>query len=133
MINGTAAKRQHVENRASSNRVSIPAGKVALTAAVLLATAGLAFLAIVASQLAFSDADLQIARWVRSLDFPGLDATFRAVNVLTAAQMAIALWVIAGAFFVLRGRPLEAIAVFLISGLWVGDALMSLVVARPAP
>jgi len=100
---------------------------------VLLAVVGLAYLALVASQQAFSDIDLQIARWVRSLDLPGLDAVFRAVNAFTDAHMAIALWMFAGAFFVLRGRPLEAIAIFLISGLWVGDALMSVLVDRPSP
>ena len=114
-------------------RVRMANWKAATVVAVPLAIAGLAFLAVMASQQAFSDADLQIARWVRSLDFPGADATFNLVNVLTDAPMAITLWVVAGAFFVLRDRPLEAIAVFLISGLWVGDALMSVVVARPAP
>ena len=101
--------------------------------AILLAVVGFAYLALTASQQAFSAADLAIARWVRALDFPGLDATFRVVNVLTDAHMAILLWIIAGAFFVLRGRPLEAVAVFLISGLWVGDALMSVLVDRPCP
>ena len=33
----------------------------------------------------------------------------------------------------LRGRPLEAVAVFLISGLWVGDHLLGVLVDRPAP
>ena len=55
------------------------------------------------------------------------------MNVLTDAPMAFMLWVIAGAFLVLRGRPLEAVAVFLISGLWVGDHLLGVLVDRPAP
>ena len=112
----------------------LPRPQVALgPVLVLLTVAGLAFLALTASQQAFSAADLQIAQWVRSLDLPGLDATLRAVNVVTDAHVAIALWVVAGAFFVLRGRPMEAIAVFLISGLWVGDSLMSVLVNRPSP
>ena len=105
----------------------------ATTTVALLAVVGLAFLAVLASQQAYSHADLQIAQWVKGLDFPGLRATLSVVNALTDAPMAITLWMIAGAFFVLRGRPLEAVAVFLISGLWIGDALMSIVVARPAP
>jgi len=100
---------------------------------VLLAVAAFGFLALTASQQAYSATDLEIAQWVRSLDAPGLDATLRVVNVFTDAHVAIALWVIAGAFFVLRGRPMEAIAVFLISGLWVGDALLSALVNRPSP
>ena len=101
--------------------------------AALLALAGLAFLAVVASQQAYSGADLQIARWVRSLEFPGLDATLRTVNFLTGTYMAITLWIIAGAFFVLRGRPLEAIAVFFVSGLGVADNLLIVLVDRPSP
>ena len=107
--------------------------KTATTAAALLAVVGLAFLALMASQQAYSYSDLQIAQWVKGLDFPGLRATLSVVNVITGAQMALTLWIIAGAFFVLRGRPLEAIAVFLISGLWVGDALIGVMVAWPAP
>ena len=111
----------------------IPGGASVLMSAVVAAVAAFSFLAVVASQHAFTTTDLQIARWVRSLDLPGLDATLGAVNFLTDAPMAITLWILAGAFFVLRDRPLEAIAIFLISGLWVGDALVSVVVARPAP
>jgi membrane-associated phospholipid phosphatase len=102
-------------------------------AAVLLALAGLGLLAVTASQQPFSETDLEIAQWVQGLDFPGLGPTLKAVNVLTDAHMAIAFWVVAGAFLVLRGRPLEAIAVFLISFLWVGDAMLSVVVDRPSP
>lgn len=120
-------------SRESGTKVSIMTRKAALAAVGLMAVAGLALVAFVASQQALMGADLQIARWVRSLDFPGLDATFRAISVFTDAPMAITLWVIAGALFVLRGRPLEAVAVFLISGLWLGDALISMLVNRPIP
>jgi undecaprenyl-diphosphatase len=114
--------------------LNTPKARAALGLTIVLwAGVGLIYLALVASHQAYSEADLQIARWVRSLDFPGLDATLRAANALTDAHMAIALWIVAGAFFVLRGRPLEAIAVSLISGLWVGDAVMSMVVDRPSP
>ena len=128
MVTMTAAKRQGI-----NNIVSIPVGKAGLVATVLAAAVGLTYLAVVASQQAFSYTDLNITQWVKGLDFPGLHTTLSAVNVFTDAQMAIALWMVAGAFFVLRSRPLEAIAVFMISGLWIGDALMSAVVARPAP
>ena len=112
----------------------LPAPRVVLAlSASLLALTGLFHLALMASQQAFSTTDLQIARWVRALDWPGLDAIFRTVNTLTDAHMAIALWAVAGAFFVLRGRPLKAVAVFMVSGLWVGDALLSILVDRPCP
>jgi undecaprenyl-diphosphatase len=100
---------------------------------VLLAAVSFVYLALGASQQAYSDVDLQVARWVRSLDLPGLDGLLRTVNVFTDAHVAILLWIVAGAFFVLRGRPLEAIAVFMISGLWVGDQLLSTLVNRPSP
>ncbi len=112
----------------------LPAPQVVLgLSASILALAGLLHLALMASGQAFSATDLQIARWVRALDWPGLDVIFRTVNTLTDAHMAIALWTVAGAFFVLRGRPLEAVAVFMVSGLWVGDALLSILVDRPCP
>ena len=111
----------------------IASWKTAMAISVLLALGGLALLSVAVSQQAFSDADLQIARWVKGLQFPGLDAILRSANALTGAAMAITLWVIVGAVLVLRGRPLEAIAVFMISGLWMGNYLLRMLVDRPSP
>ena len=52
-------------------------------------------------------------------------------NFLSGAPMAITLWLGAMTFLVLKGRPVEAIAVFLISGLWVSNQFISILVARP--
>ncbi|MEE8442468.1 MAG: hypothetical protein V3S37_01855, partial [Dehalococcoidia bacterium] len=117
MINVNTAKHRGLEHQAWSRMVSMPTGKAALMAAVMLAAGGFVFLAALASQQSFTNADLQIASWVKGLDFPGLHTALGAVNVFTDAQMAIALWVVAGAFFVLRSRPLEAIAVFMLIAL----------------
>jgi undecaprenyl-diphosphatase len=107
--------------------------KVATTFTVLLAVGGLVFLVIVTSQRDILDADLQIAQWVRSFHFLGLDPMLRVMNVLADGPMAITLWVIAWGSFLLRGRPLEAAAIFFISGIWVGNALINVMAGRPFP
>ena len=132
MINATV-KLPSVQNHAPGTMIPSRSVRSVFSATVLASAACLAFLAILASQQAYSYTDLRIAQWVRGLEFPGLHTVLSTVNVLTDAHMAIILWIMAGAFFVLRSRPLEAIAVFAISGLWVGDALISVIVSRPAP
>ena len=92
-----------------------------------------AFLSIVAHQQAFSGLDLQISQWVRGLHLPGLESILGFANTLTSAQVAIAIWLIIMAFLVLRGRPLEAIAIFAACGLWIANEVISILVARPLP
>ena len=107
--------------------------KTATATAVVLAIAGLVFLALSTSRQAFSDTDVQIAQWVGSLDFFGLDTIMGLVNILTGAEAAIGAWVVAIAFFVLRGRPLEAIAVFLIGGIWMANQALNWTVGSTFP
>ena len=57
--------------------------------AILLAVAGFAYLALTASQQAFSAADLAIARWVRALDLPGLNATFLPPQLLPGRSQSV--------------------------------------------
>ena len=108
-------------------------GKMAQRAIVPLGAAGLVMLAIVASGQAYTDLDVRIVGWVQGLHIPGLDSVSAMVNVLTDAPMAIALWLVAMAFFVLKGRPVEAIAIFLISGVWCANQFVGTVVDRPSP
>ena len=108
-------------------------GKPALAATVLLAVAGLALLSAVVSAQASDDLDLQISQWARALYIPGLDAVSALVGFFTDTLVAMALWLIATALFVLRGRPLEGIAVLSIGGLWLASSFLSAAMERPAP
>lgn len=114
-------------------RVRITGRTAIETAAVLLAVAGLIVLSLQVSQKAFLDWDLQISQWVHSLGFPGLSIILSLANALTAAPIAITLWVIVMALLVLRGRPLEAMAVFSVSGIWLANLFLRILVDRPRP
>ena len=107
---------------------AIDLGKAIQSAAVLLAVAGFVMLAMVASGQAYTELDVRIAGWVQGLNVTGLDFVAGLVNFLTDGPMAITLWLGAMTFLVLKGRPVEAIAIFLISGLWIADQFMSVVV-----
>ena len=115
----------------ASGGIAINQAKIAVLVAVLLMVSSIVAVSAVASQYAYTDLDLRIAGWVQALQIPGLDALSRFVSFVTAGPMAVALWMVAGAFLVLRGRPLEAIAVFLISGLWIGNEVLGFIVDRP--
>ena len=108
-------------------------GKAVQSAAVLLAVAGFVMVAVVASGQAYTELDVRIAGWVQGLDFPGLTAVVATVNFATAGPMAIALWLAAMTFFVVKGRPIEAIAMFLIGGLWAANQSIGFVIDRPVP
>jgi len=101
----------------ASGRIAVNQAKIAVLVAVLLMVSSIVAVSAIASQYAYTDLDLRIAGWVQALQIPGLDGLSGFVSFATAGPMAVALWMVAGAFLVLRGRPLEAIAVFLISGL----------------
>ena len=58
-------------------------------AAILLAVAGFVYLVLTASQQAFSATNLELARWVRTLDLPGLDATFLPPQLLPARSQSM--------------------------------------------
>ena len=115
----------------ASRRVAINQTKIAMLVAALLVVSSIIVVSAVASRYAYTDLDLRIAGWVQALQIPGLDDLSRFVSFATSGPMAFALWAFAGAFFVLRGRPLEAIAVFLISGIWVGNEVLGIIVSRP--
>ena len=100
---------------------------------MLMIAGAVAFLAVVAAGSAQTQADLHVALWVQAIDVPGLGGLTTLANFLTSAPMAIGLWLAATTFFVLRGRPLEAIAVFSIFGLWIVNQFVGVVVDRPAP
>ena len=85
-------------------------------------------LALVASGQVYTTLDLRIAGWVQGLNLLGLDFVVGLVNFVTDAPMAIALWLAAMTFLVLKGRPVEAIAIFLIMGLWFTNQLTSVIV-----
>ena len=116
-----------------TNARAIDLGKAVQSAAVLLAVAGFVMLAMVASGQAYTELDVRIASWVQGLDFPGLTAVVGMVNFATAGPMAIALWLAAMTFFVVKGRPIEAIAMFLIGGLWAANQSIGFVIDRPVP
>jgi undecaprenyl-diphosphatase len=117
----------------ASGRIAVNQAKIAVLVAVLLMVSSIVAVSAIASQYAYTDLDLRIAGWVQALQIPGLDGLSGFVSFATAGPMAVALWMVAGAFLVLRGRPLEAIAVFLISGLWVGNEVLGFIVDRPVP
>ena len=110
---------------------AIDLGKAIQPAALLLGVVGFVMLALVASGQAYTELDVRIAGWVQGLNVIGWDFVAGLVNFLTDAPMAITLWLGAMTFLVLKGRPVEAIAVFLIIGLWVANQFISVVVDRP--
>jgi undecaprenyl-diphosphatase len=120
-------------NRRSDSKVLAVRDKAVPITAILLVASPLTFLSIVAHQQAFSGLDLQISQWVRALHFPGLESIMGFANTLTSAQVAVTIWVIIMAFLVLRGRPLEAVAVFATCGLWIANEVLNILVARPLP
>lgn len=105
---------------------------VALTALLIVAS-GLAALAVLSTQHDAANLGIQITRWVNSLQFPGRDPVLSFANTLTNAHPAILTWVIGVAFFILRGRPLEAIAVLAIPGIWVAGELISRITGNTYP
>ena len=107
-------------------------GNAVLPVAFLLAVAGFVMLATVASGHAYTSLDARVAGWVQGLSLPGFGFVSGVTNVLTDAPMAIALWLAAMTLLVLKGRPLDSIAIFLISGLWMANQLMGMVVDRPS-
>ena len=100
---------------------------------MLMIAGAVAFLAVVAAGNAQTQADLRVAQWVQAIDVPGFGALATVANFLTSAPMAIGLWLAATSFFVLRGRPLEAIAVFSIFGLWIVNQFVGVVIDRSSP
>ena len=100
---------------------------------MLMIAGAVAFLAVVAAGTAQTQADLSVAQWVQAIDVPGLGGLATVANFLTSAPIAIGLWLVTTAFFVLRGRPLEAIAVFSIFGIWIVNQFVGMVVDRPSP
>ena len=113
--------------------MSFPFSKAIQAVAVALGIVGLASLAIAATGRAYTDVDIRITQWVQGLTIPGLDSVSGVVNTLTDAPMAIGLWIVAMTLFALKGRPVEAIAVFLIIGVWLGNGIVSTIVDRPSP
>lgn len=125
-------------NRTNFISTIIPGNRIldwgtAKIAAVILAFAVFVILAVVTSQQAFSNTDLDIAQWVLSLEVPGMAVVLGVVNFICNAHPAIVLWVVGMVFFVLKGRPLEAIAVFLIAGVWVAGEATSRLVGSTFP
>ena len=100
---------------------------------MLMIAGAVAFLAVVAAGTAQTQADLSVAQWVQAIDVPGLGGLATVAHFLTSAPIAIGLWLVTTAFFVLRGRPLEAIAVFSIFGIWIVNQFVGMVVDRPSP
>ena len=115
--------------RTRHTRLSLPA----FPASILAIAGALAFLAFVAAGSADTQADLRITQWVQGIDLPALSALAAVANFMTDAPMTIGLWFAVTAFFVLRGRPLEALAIFSIFGLWLVNEFVGIVVDRPAP
>ena len=107
-------------------------GNAVLPVAFVLGIAGFAVLATAASGQAYTALDARIAGWVQGLSLPGFELVSGVANVLTDPPMAIALWLAAMTILVLKGRPIEAIAIFLISGLWIANQLLGMVVVRPS-
>ena len=110
---------------------SIDLGKPIQSAAVLLGVAGFVMLAMVTSGQAYTELDVRIAGWIQGLNVTGLAFVTGLINFLTDAPMAITIWLGAMTFLVLKGRPIEAIAIFLISGVWVANQFITMVVDRP--
>ena len=105
----------------------------AVPISMLMITGAVAFLAVVAAGSTQTQADLRVAQWVQAIDVPGFSGLAALANFLTSAPIAIGLWLAATTFFVLRGRPLEAIAVFSIFGLWIVNQFVGVIVDRPSP
>ena len=108
-------------------------GKALQGVALLTAVVGFAILAVVASEQAYTELDLRIARWVQGLHIPGLEMASTLASFVTNAYMAFALWIVAMTLLTLKGRPVEAIAIFLISALWVSNQFIGAIIDRPSP
>ena len=116
----------------STIKANIVQTRTALMVTFLMALGGLAFLSVVATGQSFTQIDLTISEWVQSIHFSGLDTFASIVSFASGTQVAIALWLIATIFLVMRGRPLEAIVVIVVPGFWIANQLFGVVVDRPA-
>ena len=114
-------------------KTSFPLNRALQAVVIALALAGFVSLAAVASGQAYTDVDMRITQLVQGLTVPGLDPASGVINFLTDAPMAIGLWAVAITLFALKGRPVEAIAIFLIFGLWLGNEFVGTIVDRPSP
>ena len=98
-----------------------------------IAAAALAALSIGAGGRDYSFADLQITNWLQDLRFPGLHSVLSFSSFLTSAQVGIVTWLVLVIALGLNGRPLEALMVFSVSAMWVGDNFLGMLVDRPRP
>ena len=114
----------------TSGATDLPRYAVITTMAVI--AVGFLYLALLASEQAYTTFDLRVALWVQGVDVPGLAWLVGVANFLTDGPMGVTIWLSTVTFLVLRGRPLEAIAVFMIVFFWVADGIIATVVDRPA-
>ena len=112
-----------------SGAIALP--RYAVIATMALVAVGFLSLALLASEQAYTTFDLRVALWVQGVDVPGLVWLVGVVNFLTDGPMGVTIWLSTVTFLVLRGRPLEAIAVFMIIFFWVADGLIATVIDRP--
>ena len=100
--------------------------------AMAVSIGGFLFLALLASEQAYTLFDLKVAHWVQGVDVPGLGWLLDLANFLTDGPMGVTIWLATVTFLVLRGRPLEAIAVFMMIFFVVADGIIATIVDRPA-
>lgn len=78
--------------------------------------------------------DVSVTRWLQKLEFPGLYTFLRFFGEMAGNEVGgVLLLVFAVLFLWFKARPLEALTVFTVSGLWAFDNIIGSLVDRPRP
>ena len=95
--------------------------------------AGFAVLAALLADGHVPQADRDVARWIRDIDFWGWDTLLDVGEWFTGAPGGVIVWVIVVAGFWASGRPVEAIILGAAAVIWVPKAIAEELIARPRP
>ena len=101
-----------------------------LATAIFLAVAGLAILSAVESAKGFTDLNQDFAQGLQAIDIPGISAAEGFALFATGVPAILTFWLLLTGFLVLRGRPLEALAVFFIIAVWPANEIAGTVLDR---
>ena len=77
--------------------------------------------------------DVVITNWVQAFNLPGLNNLLSFASFLTSSHVGIAMWLVLLILLGLNGRPMEAMVVFAVSAMSIGDNFLGHLVDRPRP
>jgi undecaprenyl-diphosphatase len=125
-----------MSERASPLRILFPGGVQRREVALIVGLGFLAAFITLGAVLAGSDtpdADRDIARWIRDIDFWGWDTMVSVGEAFTGTPLGVIVWIGAVAFFWASGRPVEAIVLAFAVAIWLPKGITEELVSRSRP